>query len=79
VADTWREEAYLKKEASGRKISSAEAGQMQDRWKCEYCGSWNERGDDTTPDPDDPRVGTAGPSGAYVLSFLPPKRSLNGI
>jgi hypothetical protein len=31
VVDTWREDAYLKKEASDRKISSAEAGQMQDR------------------------------------------------
>ncbi|KAI4691292.1 uncharacterized protein J4E84_003583 [Alternaria hordeiaustralica] len=67
VADTWREDAYLKKEPSERKISSAEAGKMQDRWRCEYCGRLNERGGETTttmPDPEDPRVGTAGPSTA---------------
>jgi len=83
VADTWREDAYLKKEPSERKISSAEAGNMQDRWRCEYCGRLNERGAETTttmPDPEDPRVGTAGPSTAYVYLFhvgqQPPKSRL---
>ncbi|KAI4944580.1 hypothetical protein J4E91_008583 [Alternaria rosae] len=64
VADTWREDAYLKKEPSERKLSSAEAGKLQDRWRCEYCGELNERGAETTPDPDDPRVGAAGSSTA---------------
>lgn len=68
VADTWREDAYLKKEPSERKLSTAEAGKLQDRWRCEYCGELNERGAETTPDPDDPRVGAAGSSTAYVYS-----------
>jgi hypothetical protein len=73
VADTWREDAYFKKEASDRKISSAEAGKMQDRWRCEYCNALNERGAEATPtpDPNDPRVGAAGPSTAYVTKAHP--------
>jgi hypothetical protein len=74
VADIWREDAYLKKETSDRKISSAEAGKMQDRWRCEYCNALNERGAEATPtpDPDDPRVGAAGASTAYVTKAHPP-------
>jgi hypothetical protein len=79
VADTWREDAYLKKEASDRKISSAEAGKMQDRWRCEYCNALNEREAEATPtpDPNDPRVGAAGPSTAYVTKAHPPSQKNN--
>jgi hypothetical protein len=76
VADTWREDAYMKEKASDRKITVAEASRVQDRWRCEYCGRLNERGTETTAsenpatttptiltrDGDIPRIGAPGPS-----------------
>lgn len=93
VADTWREDAYVKERPSKRRLSIVEAGKMQDRWRCEYCNQMNEGSTGvttvtttptrttpheteitittvsqkstttiTTPQSDDPRVGTTGPS-----------------
>jgi hypothetical protein len=80
VADTWREDAYMKKEPTHQKMTAREASKVQDRWRCEYCGRLNERGIETTT-PENPatteletlrrdtgsiRIGAAGPSRAYV-------------
>ncbi|EUC42897.1 hypothetical protein COCMIDRAFT_39129 [Bipolaris oryzae ATCC 44560] len=42
ISDTWREDAYMKKEAGGEKI--VDVAKRQDRWRCEYCENLNERG-----------------------------------
>ncbi|CAN9405550.1 unnamed protein product [Alternaria alternata] len=78
VADTWREDAYMKKEPTHQKMTAREASKVQDRWRCEYCGRLNERGIETTT-PENPatteletlrrdtgsiRIGAAGPSRA---------------
>ncbi|KNG45143.1 protein kinase [Stemphylium lycopersici] len=42
VSDTWRADAYEKREAGKGKI--VDVAKRQDRWKCEYCGNLNERG-----------------------------------
>ncbi|RYN58099.1 hypothetical protein AA0117_g4090 [Alternaria alternata] len=78
VADTWREDAYMKKEPTHQKMTAREASEVQDRWRCEYCGRLNERGIETTT-PENPatteletlrrdtgsiRIGAAGPSRA---------------
>lgn len=42
ISDTWREEAYKRKEAGKEKI--VDVAKKQDRWRCEYCENLNERG-----------------------------------
>ncbi|KAG9196209.1 hypothetical protein G6011_01330 [Alternaria panax] len=78
VADTWREDAYMKKEPTDQKMTAVEASKVQDRWRCEHCGRLNERGVETTTlanpaiteptrltrDGEDTRIGAAGPSRA---------------
>jgi hypothetical protein len=78
VADQWRDGAYERWLAGADLIFDVE--RKQDRWKCEYCGHFNERGV-TKPDPEEiheggtvdptaivdpnnPRISAAGPSTA---------------
>jgi hypothetical protein len=68
VADQWRDGAYEQWLAGADLLF--DVGRRQDRWKCEYCGEYNERGitvpepEEGTADPNDPRIGVAGPSTA---------------
>lgn len=42
VSDTWRDDAYTKKDSGKGKM--VDVAKRQDRWRCEYCGRYNERG-----------------------------------
>ena len=63
VADTWRDGAYKQWLAGADLIFDVE--RRQDRWKCEYCNRYNERGI-TVLEPEeptaDPCIGAASPS-----------------
>ncbi|CAG5187921.1 uncharacterized protein ALTATR162_LOCUS11822 [Alternaria atra] len=93
VADTWREDAYMKEKASERKITVAEASKVQDRWRCEYCGRLNERGTETTAsenpatttptiltrDGDIPQIGAPGPSDESTEPVYVPQPPKSGV
>ena len=42
VSDTWRDDAFTKKDSGKGKMIDVE--KQQDRWRCGYCGNLNERG-----------------------------------
>lgn len=79
VSDTWRADAYEKREAGKGKI--VDVAKRQDRWKCEYCGNLNERGVSgfVAAPGDEEGVGVAGSSRVYVgcpapFPYLPKPR-----
>ncbi|KAF5844574.1 hypothetical protein GGP41_007595 [Bipolaris sorokiniana] len=78
ISDTWREDAYKKKEARKEKI--VDMAKTQDWWRCEYCGNLNERGitkDDSGVDKR--KDGHDAGSGVASSSRVPPHTSSNPI
>ncbi|KAH7553218.1 hypothetical protein BM1_08191 [Bipolaris maydis] len=78
ILDTWHEDAYMKKEAGKEKI--VDVAKKQDSWRCEYCGSLNERGITKDDYKADKRKNSHDVGSGAASSFqVPPHTSSNPI